>query len=48
MESFYYSSSQYVKLKQVVNLRLTNYKAGITRNGEYLRALSCDLTPRLK
>ena len=40
MESFYYSSSQYMKLKQVVDLRPTNYKAGITRNGEYLRVLS--------
>ena len=32
-----------MKLKSVVDLRLTNYKAGITRNGEYLRVLSCDL-----
>ena len=42
-ELFYYSSSQYMKLKYVVDLRLTNYKAGITRNEEYLRVLSSDL-----
>ena len=40
---FYYFSSQYMKLKYVVDLRLTNYKAGITRNEEYLRVLSWDL-----
>ena len=43
IELFYYSSSQFMKLKYVVDLRLTNYKAGITRNGEYLRVLSRDL-----
>ena len=40
MESFNYSSSQKMKLNQVVDLRLTNYKAGNIRNGEYLRVFS--------
>ena len=40
MESFNYSSSQKMKLNQVVDLRLTNYNAGNIRNGEYLRVLS--------
>ena len=40
MESFTYSSSQKMKLNQVVDLKLTNYKAGNIRNGEYLRVLS--------
>ena len=43
MESFNYSSSQKMKLNQIVDLRLTNYKAGNIRNGEYLRVLSWDL-----
>ena len=43
MESYTYSSSQKMKLNQVVDLRLTNYKAGNMRNGEYLRVLSWDL-----
>ena len=34
MEFFNYSSLQKLKLKQVVDLRLTNYKAGNIRNGE--------------
>ena len=37
------SGSQKMKLNKVVDLRLTNYKAGNTRNGEYLRVLSGDL-----
>ena len=40
MVSFYYSSSQKMKLNEVVVLRLANYKAGNIRNGEYLRVLS--------
>ena len=32
-----------MNLKYAVDLRLTNYKAGITRNGEDLRVLSRDL-----
>ena len=40
MESFNYSSSQKMKLNQVFDLILTNYKAGNIRNGEYLRVLS--------
>ena len=32
-----------MKLNQVVDLRLTNYKAGNIRNGEYLRVLSWDI-----
>ena len=40
MESFNYSSSQKMKLNQVVDLRLTNYKTGNIRNGVYLRVLS--------
>ena len=40
MESFNYSSSQKMKLNQVVDLRRTNYKAGNIRNGMYLRVLS--------
>ena len=40
MESFNYSSSQKMKLNQVVDLRLVSYKAGNIRNGEYLRVLS--------
>ena len=43
MISFYSSSSQKMKLNEVVDLRLTNYKAGNIRNGEYLRVLSGDL-----
>ena len=43
MESFNYSSSKKMKLNQVIDLRLTNYKAGIIRNGEHPRVLSCDL-----
>ena len=43
MELFHYSSSRYMKLKYVVDLRLPFYKAGINRNGEYLGVLSCDL-----
>ena len=38
-ESFHYSSSQKMKLNQVIDLRLTNYKASNIRNGEYLRVL---------
>ena len=40
MVSCNYSSSQKMKLNKVVDLRLTNYKAGNIRNGEYLRVLS--------
>ena len=43
MESFNYTSSQLLKLNQIIDLRLTNYKAGNIRNGEYLRVLSWDL-----
>ena len=43
MISFYSSSSQKMKLNEVVDLRLANYKAGNIRNGEYLRVLSGDL-----
>ena len=43
MVSCNYSSSQKMKLNIVVDLRLTNYKAGNIRNGEYLRVLSWDL-----
>ena len=43
MESFNYSSLQKMKLNQIVDLRLTNYKAGNIRNGEYLRVLPWDL-----
>ena len=43
IESFNYSSSQKIKLKQIVDLRLTNYKAGNIRNGEYLSVRSWDL-----
>ena len=43
MEPFTYSSSQNMKLNQVVDLRLTNYKAGNIKNGEYLSVLSWDL-----
>ena len=32
-----------MKLNQVPDLRLTNYKASNIRNGEYLRVLSWDL-----
>ena len=32
-----------MKLNQVVDLKLTNYKAGNIRNGEYFRVLSRDL-----
>ena len=40
MVSCNYSSSQKMKLNIVVDLRLTNYKAGNIRNGEYPRVLS--------
>ena len=40
MVSCNYSGSQKMKLNNVVDLRLTNYKAGDIRNGEYLRVLS--------
>ena len=40
---FYYSNSQYMELPRVVDLRLVNYKTGITRNASYLRVLSRDL-----
>ena len=40
MESCNYFNSQKIKLNNVVDLRLTNYKQGNIRNGEYLRVLS--------
>ena len=42
MASLYYSSSQYMKFDNV-DLRLTDYKAGIIRNLEYLRVLFWDI-----
>ena len=44
LESFNYSSSQKMKLKKVVDLRLTSYKADNIRNGVYLKVLSLDLS----
>ena len=38
MESFYHSSSQ--NMNKVVDLSLTNYKAGNIRNGVYLKVVS--------
>ena len=38
-----WSSSKYMKLNKYIDLKLTNYKAGITRNGEFLRVLSWDI-----
>ena len=43
MKSLYVSSSQDMKLNKVVDLRMIDYKAGITRNLEYPRMLSWDL-----
>ena len=40
MKSFYYSSSNFMKLGKTENLRQKNYKAGSDKKREYLKVLS--------